>query len=129
MSAKIAIIHGIVITVTIQVQAVGGIGVEISGIVGRDKSSPLGAIIPGVAVVEASVVIVVITAITDGVGVCHGIVGGFAGNRAVAPGVVNVLRLQIAAGITYILPSPAPAVKKKPPGIPGGFVIYSSVGL
>ena len=111
----VCVIHRIVIAIAIQVQAVGGIGIQVGGIVGGDKSSPLGAVIPGVAVVETGVVIVVIAAITDGVGVGNGIVGGFAGNGAVAPGVVNVLRLQVATGITYILPSPAPAVKKKPP--------------
>ena len=112
MSTGVCVIHRIIIAIAIQIQAVGGIGVEVGGIVRRDESSPLRGIVPGVAVVEASIVIVVITAIADGVGVGYGIVGSFGRNRAVAPSVVNVLRLQIATNITYILPSPDPAVKK-----------------
>ena len=51
----------------------------------RDKSSPLGGVVPGVAVIQAGVVIVVIATTTNRV------------------------------GLIYILPNFPPAVKKKPP--------------
>ena len=83
MSTWITVIYRIIIAVTIQVQAVGGFGVEVGGIIGRDKSAPFGRVIPGVAVVEAGVIVVVVAAITNGV------------------------------GFAYILPSSPPGVKKK----------------
>ena len=69
----------------IQVQAVGRFGTEICCIIGRDKSAPFGAVIPGVAIIQAGIVIVVIATTTNRV------------------------------GLTYILPNFPPAVKKKPP--------------
>ena len=80
-------VHRIVIAIAIQVQAVGGIGVKVCGIIGRDEAAPFGGIVPGVAVVETGVVIVVITAITDRIGIGYGIVGGFVGNGAITPSV------------------------------------------
>ena len=73
MTAGICEIDGIIITIAIQVQTVDGFGVQVGGIVGRDKSAPFGGVIPGVAVVQAGIVIVVIATVTDGVSV---------GNRA-----------------------------------------------
>ena len=101
MSTGICEIDRIVIAIAIQVQAVDGFGVQVGGIVGRDKSAPFGGVIPGVAVIQASVVIVVITAVTDGVGIGDSDVGGAGSYGAVAR--------------TYILPNLPPAVKKKPP--------------
>jgi len=60
-------------------------------IIGRNESAPLGAVIPGVAVVEAGIIVVVVTPVADGVGVGDGVVGGLTGNSAVAPGIVVVL--------------------------------------
>ena len=60
-------------------------GIQVSGIIRRNKSSPFGGVVPGVAIVQAGIVIVVIAAVADGV------------------------------GLTYILPNFPPAVKKKPP--------------
>ena len=68
MSARINQIHRIIIAIAIQVQAVDGFSIQVGGIIGRDKSAPFGAVITGVAVVQASIVIVVIAAITNGVG-------------------------------------------------------------
>ena len=101
MSTRIDIVNGIITAVAIEVQAVYGFGVEVGGIVGRDKSAPFGAIIPGVAIIQAGIVIVVITAVTDGVGIGDSDVGGAGSYGAVAR--------------TYILPNLPPAVKKKPP--------------
>ena len=101
--------------ITIQIQTVDILGIQVSGIVGRDESTPLGGVIPGVAVVQASIVIVVVTTVTDGIGVGNIIAGGLAGNGTVAPGIVQILCLQSAVGVTCILPFFQPAVKKKPP--------------
>ena len=92
-------IDRIITTITIQVQAIDGCGVQVGGIVGRDKSAPLGAVVSGVTEVQAGVVIVVVATVTDGVGVCHIVAGGLAGNGAVAPGIVEVLCLQYTIGI------------------------------
>ena len=145
MARSIGVVHRIIATVAILVQAVGGRGVEVGGVVGGDKAAPFGGVIPGVAVVQAGIVIVVVTAITNRVGFCDRRV---AGNRAVAPSIIDILSDQSATGIvdtdhvaqripvevvgcrhtinsmlhtddrvavTIILPLPAPAVKKKPP--------------
>ena len=101
MSTRIDIVNGIITAVAIEVQAVYGFGVEVGGIVGRDKSAPFGGVIPGVAVIQAGIVIVVITAVTDGVGIGNGSISGAGSDGAVA--------------YTYILPNLPPAVKKKPP--------------
>ena len=115
MTARIGVVYRIVITVTVQIQAVDGVGGEVGSTIGRDKSAPLGAVITSVAVIEASVVIVVIATVTNGVCIGDGIVGGFAGDGTVAPGIIQILGHHIAAGITYILPNFPPAVKKKSP--------------
>ena len=99
MAAGILVIHGIIIAIAIQVQAVDGFGVQVGGIVGRDESAPFGRVVSGVTVIEASVGIVVITTVTNGVGIGNCGVGSVAGNGAVAPGVVQILGLQSAVGI------------------------------
>ena len=101
MSAWVNEVHRIVIAIAIEVQTVDGFGIQIGGIVGRNESAPLGGVIAGVAVVQAGIVIVVITAVTDGVGIGNGSISGAGSDGAVA--------------YTYILPNLPPAVKKKPP--------------
>ena len=101
MTTGICVIHRIVIAIAILVQAIDGFGVEISGVVGGDKAAPFGRIVPGVAVIQAGIIVVVIAAITNRVGIGNGCVGGAGSNGAVAN--------------TYILPNIPPAVKKKPP--------------
>ena len=101
MSTGIRVIHRIIITIAIQVQTVDGFGGQVSGIIGRDKSAPLGGVVPGVAVVQASVVIVVIATVTDGICVGNGSISGAGCDGTIAR--------------TYILPNLPPAVKKKPP--------------
>jgi hypothetical protein len=115
MSTGICVIDRIVIAVAIQIQAINGFGIQVGGIIGRDESAPFGAVVSGVAVVQASVIIVIVATVPDGVGVSNIIAGGFAGNGAVAPGIVQILSLQRAVGVTCILPFFQPAVKKKPP--------------
>ena len=101
MSTGICIIDRIVIAIAIQIQAVGGFGIQVGGIIGADESAPFGGVIPGVAVVQTRIVIVVIATVTDGVCVGDGVVGGAGSDGAIV--------------FTYILPSSPPAVKKKPP--------------
>jgi hypothetical protein len=63
MPAWVNEVHRIIATIAIQVQTVDGFGVQVGSVIRGDKSSPLGAIIPGVAVIQASVVIAVVAAI------------------------------------------------------------------
>ena len=111
MSTRITVIHRIIIAVAIQVQTIDGFGIQVGGIIGRDESSPLRRRIPGIAVVQTGVVIVVVATVTDWVGIGNIVAGSLAGNGAVAPGVVQILGLSFI----YILPNYPPAVKKKPP--------------
>ena len=99
MSTGICVIDRIIIAIAIQIQTVDGFGIQVGGIVGGDESTPLRAVVSGVTVVEASVAVVVVTTITDGIGVCHIVAGGLVGNGAVAPGVVQILGLQSAVDI------------------------------
>ena len=99
MSAGINQIHRIVIAIAIEVQAVDGFRIQVSSIIGRDESTPLWGVISGVAVIQAGIVIVVITAITNGVGICNGIIGSTCADRTVAPGVIQALDLQNAVGV------------------------------
>jgi hypothetical protein len=102
----------IVIAIAVEIQTIDGLGIQVGGIVGRDESAPLGAIIPGVAVIQAGIVIVVIAAVTDGIRVGDGGIGRAGSNGAVAH--------------IYILPNLPPAVKKKPPrpviGLGGDYI-------
>ena len=99
MSTGICVIDRIIIAIAIQIQTVDGFGIQVGGIVGRDESTPFGAVVSGVAVVEASVVIVVVTTITDGVSVGNIVAGSLTGDGAVTPGVVQILGLQRAVGV------------------------------
>ena len=77
------IIHyRVVVAVAILVQAVGGMGVEVGSAVGADKSTPFGAVIPGVAVVQAGIIVIVVATIANGVGLCY---SSIAGNSTVTP--------------------------------------------
>ena len=82
MSAGVGVVDGVIAAVAILVQTVDGVGVEVGGIVGGDKAAPFGAVISGVAVVQAGIFVVVIATITNRVGFCY---SSIAGNRAVAP--------------------------------------------
>jgi hypothetical protein len=82
MATGINHVDRVVIAVAILVQAVDGIGVEVGGIIGGDEAAPFGAVISGVAVVQAGFDIVVVATVTNRGGFCYGSV---AGNGAVAP--------------------------------------------
>ena len=99
MSTGICEIDRIVIAIAIQVQAVYGFGVEVGCIIGRDETAPFGGVIPGVAIIQAGIVIEVIPSVTDGVSVGDGIVGRLAGNGAVAPGIIQVLRHECTGSV------------------------------
>ena len=101
MSTGIRVIHRIIIAIAVEIQAVDGFGIEVGGIVGADETAPLGGVIPGIAVIQAGVVIVVIATVTDGVGIGDGCVGGAGSDGAIA--------------LAIILPNLPPTVKKKPP--------------
>ena len=74
MPTRIAVVNRVVIAVAIQVQAVDGFGIEIGGIIGRNKSSPLGAVIAGIAVVQAGFFVVVVATIAQGIALRQGVV-------------------------------------------------------
>ena len=99
MSAWVNEVHRIVIAIAIQIQAVDGFGGQVSGIIGRNKSSPFGGVVPGVAVVQAGVVIVVITTVTDGICVCNGGIGGAGSDGAIAESIIEVSGYHSAVGI------------------------------
>ena len=99
MPTGIDVVDGIIIAVTIQVQTIDGFGGQVGSVIGGDKSAPFGGVIPGVQVIQAGIVIVVIATITNGVGFCQSIVGSFRGNRTITPGVVQILSYESAAGI------------------------------
>ena len=101
MTTGICVIHRIVIAIAIQVQTVDGFGVQVGSIIGRNESAPFGGVIPGVAIVQAGIVIVVIATVTDGICVGNGSISGAGCDGTIAR--------------TYILPNLPPAVKKKPP--------------
>lgn len=65
MSTRIDIVNGIIITVTVEIQTVDLLGVNVCGIIGGDESSPFGAVISSVAVVQAGVIVVVIAAMAN----------------------------------------------------------------
>ena len=73
----------------IEVQAVDGFGIQVSGIVGGDESAPFGGVIPGVAIIQAGIVRTVIATEAK-----NGCFGGLCFS-------------------IHILPSSPPAVKKK----------------
>ena len=60
MTAWITIVNGIIIAIAIEVQTVDGFGIQVGGIIRRDKSAPFGAVIAGVAIIQTGIVIVVI---------------------------------------------------------------------
>jgi len=84
MPTRVCVINRIVIAIAIEVQAVDILSIEICGVIGGNESAPFGAVIPGVAVVEAGIIVVVVTTVADGVGVGDGVVGGLGRNSAVA---------------------------------------------
>ena len=98
MATRVVVIDGIIAAVAILVQAVGGLGIEIRSVIGGNEASPFGAVISGIAVVQAGFFVVVIATVTDGVGVCYGNVGSIAGNGAIAPGIVDISGDQSTAG-------------------------------
>ena len=65
MSTRITVVHRIIIAIAIEVQAVDGFGVQIGGIVRGDKPSPFGAIVPGVAIVQAGIMVEVLATGTN----------------------------------------------------------------
>lgn len=65
MSAGINQIHRIVIAIAIQVQAVDGFRIQVSGIIGADEAAPFGAVIAGVAIIQAGIVVEAVAVATN----------------------------------------------------------------
>ena len=84
MARRIRVIHRVIIAIAIEIQAVDILSIEICGVIGGDKSVPFGGIIPGVAIIQAGVIVVVVTPVADGVSIGDGVVGGLGRNGAVA---------------------------------------------
>ena len=60
---------------------------------------PFGAVVSGVAVIQSGVVIVIVSTVTDGIGVGNIVAGSLAGNGAITPGIIQILCLQGAVGV------------------------------
>ena len=86
-------IDRIITTITIQVQAIDGCGVQVGGIVGRDKSAPFRGVIPSVTIIEAGIISSVIATVT------------------------NMVDFGPATSAIFILPSSPPTVNQCPPAM------------
>ena len=107
MSTRVCKIDRIIVAIAIQVQAVDGVGIEVGGIVRRDESAPFGAVITGVAVVQAGII-----------------------STVIAIGTKTGILTEPYFGI-LILTSSRPTVKKKPPRSDdmGGITELSSISI
>ena len=65
MPTRIGIIHRIIATVAIEVKTVSIFVIEISGIIGRDESSPFGRIIARVEEIPFALGVVIVASIPD----------------------------------------------------------------
>ena len=65
MTTRVKKVHRIIITITVTIQAIDGFGVQVGGIIGRDESSPLGGVIPGVAIIQAGIISIVIATVMN----------------------------------------------------------------
>ena len=98
MPAWIAVIHRIIITVSIKIKSVRIFGINILGTIRRDKSTPFGIIISRIEVVEFGFSIVVITAVSDGVIICQ-IVKSAICYLTVTPSIISIFCLGITTCI------------------------------
>ena len=62
MSTRIAVANRIVIAIAIEIQSIDGFGVQVGGVIRRDKSAPIGGIVPGVAIIQTGVIRTIIAA-------------------------------------------------------------------
>ena len=69
MPTRITVVNGIIITIAIEVKSVYGFEIEVVGIIRGNESSPFRRIISCVEVIEVCVFIVVITTVSDRIGV------------------------------------------------------------
>ena len=63
MSTGIRVIHRIIIAIAVEIQAVDGFGIEVGGIVGADEAVPFRAIISGVQIIQAGILVVIATTV------------------------------------------------------------------
>ena len=54
------IIHRVIIAIAVLIQAVDGGGIQVGSVIGGDESAPFGAVISGIAVIQAGIFIVVV---------------------------------------------------------------------
>ena len=99
MPTRIAVVNRVVIAVAIQVQAVDGFGVQVGSIIGRNESAPFGGVIPSVAIIQTGIIVVVIAAITNRVGIGNGCVGGAGSDGAIAESIIEVPCYHSAVGV------------------------------
>jgi len=88
MPTWIGIVDGIIITIAIQIQPIEAVGIEISRIIRRDESSPFGAIVTRIEIVQAGILVVIVTAISDGILGCNTV--GIERNRAITPSIISI---------------------------------------
>ena len=92
MPTGIRIVYRIIITIRIQIQSIRRFGINILSSIRRNESTPLGTVISCVEVVKFCVLVVIVTAISDGVGICDLIIIGV-NYFTVTPFIVSILLL------------------------------------
>ena len=70
MAVRVNEVHRVIIAIAIEVQTVDRFRIQVSDVIERDKSAPFGAVIAGITVVEAGVMVEAVAIVTN--------MGGFA---------------------------------------------------
>ena len=90
MPSRIRIVYGIVVAISVEIQSVRRIGVEVFGAVERNESAQGRVIIPCVKVIKIGFFVVIVAAVTNGV-IFYNVFSYTVGYRAISPSVVGVL--------------------------------------
>lgn len=67
MPTRVNKVNGIIITVTVAIQTVGGFGIKIRSIIRRDKSSPFGGVVSSVEAIPTCLGVEVITSVSNSI--------------------------------------------------------------
>ena len=88
ISTRISIVHRIIITVGIEIQSVYRLGIKITRIIRRDKSTPFGAVVSCIEEIEPCILVVIVTPVSDRIANCTTI--RVESNGTITPSVVGV---------------------------------------
>ena len=84
MPAGIRIVYRVIVAICIEVEAINGFWIKVCCIIGRDKSAQFGRVITSIEIVEACILVVVVTSIANGVNLSQSLVCSFATNDTIA---------------------------------------------